>query len=173
MGLHEHRAFPFPALAAALVAAVLLAPVCALAVDKGAAAPPFEVAGARGPVKLSDYQGKLLYLDFWASWCVPCRQSFPWMNEMLAKYEGNGLRILGINVDKKAADAAKFLERVPAKFELAFDSEGRVPKSYGVKAMPSSYLIAPGGQVIEVHRGFAEEDRAELERKIRQALNLR
>jgi cytochrome c biogenesis protein CcmG, thiol:disulfide interchange protein DsbE len=173
MGLHEHRALPFPSLAAALVAALLLAPLCALAVEKGAAAPPFEAAGSRGSIKLSDYQGKVLYLDFWASWCVPCRQSFPWMNEMLAKYESNGLRILGINVDRKAADAAKFLDRVPAKFDIAFDPQGSLPKAYGVKAMPSSYLIAPNGQVIEVHRGFAEEDRAELERKIRLALNLR
>ena len=157
----------------AFAAVLLLSPLMASALDRGQPAPDFELPGAKGPVKLSDYKGKVVYVDFWASWCVPCRQSFPWMNEMLARYEAQGLRILGVNVDKKAADAARFLERVPAKFDLAFDAAGAVPKSYGVKAMPSSFLIGADGKVVDVHQGFAEEDKAALERNIRQALNVK
>ena len=156
-----------------LVVLCLLGPLAGWALDRGAAAPDFELPGAKGTVKLADYKGKVVYLDFWASWCVPCRLSFPWMNEMLARYEGNGLRIVGINVDKKADDASKFLDRVPAKFEIAFDAAGATPKKYEVKAMPSSFLIGANGQVVELHQGFADADRAELERKIRQALNLK
>jgi len=156
-----------------LVLALCLAAPAAHAVEPGQAAPDFELAGVKGPVKLADYRGRVLYLDFWASWCAPCRQSFPWMNEMLARYHGDGLRIVGVNLDKKPADAARFLEKVPAKFDLAFDASGAIGKTYAVKSMPSSVLIAPNGQVIEVHRGFAEEDKAQLERRIRQALQLK
>jgi cytochrome c biogenesis protein CcmG, thiol:disulfide interchange protein DsbE len=152
--------------------AVLLAPFAALASEPGRAAPEFELPGGKGAVRLADYQGKVVYLDFWASWCVPCRLSFPWMNEMQAKYERNGLRIVGVNVDRKPEDAAKFLARTPAQFEIAYDAAGHTPRAYGVKAMPSSFLIGPDGKVIDVHRGFSEADRPELERKLRRALQL-
>jgi cytochrome c biogenesis protein CcmG, thiol:disulfide interchange protein DsbE len=95
------------------------------------------------------------------------------MNEMLARYQGNGLHILGINVDRRQSDARAFLQRTPARFELAFDEEGRTPKSYGVKAMPSSVLIGADGKVVAMHRGFSDEERPELERTIRRALNLK
>lgn len=159
--------------AACLAAAVLLPALPALALDAGQRAPDFELAGPQGTVRLADYKGKTVYLDFWASWCVPCRQSFPWMNEMQARYKDSGLRVLGINVDQKPADAKTFLERLPAGFDLAFDAAGKTPRSYEVKAMPTSVLIGPTGTVLAVHRGFASEDRAGLERAIRQALNLK
>ena len=97
-----------------VLVALCLGPLAAWAVNKGQPAPDFSLAGAKGQVTLSDYKGKVVYVDFWASWCAPCRLSFPFLNEMLAKYESQGLRIVGINVDKKAADAAKFLQKVPA-----------------------------------------------------------
>jgi cytochrome c biogenesis protein CcmG, thiol:disulfide interchange protein DsbE len=154
-------------------AAVSMAPWAAWALELGEQAPAFELPGDSGVVRLSDYKGKTLYLDFWASWCVPCRHSFPWMNEMLARYQGNGLHILGINVDRRQSDARTFLQRTPARFELAFDEEGRVPKTYGVKAMPSSVLIGADGKVAATHRGFSDEERPELERTIRRALTLK
>jgi cytochrome c biogenesis protein CcmG, thiol:disulfide interchange protein DsbE len=151
---------------------LLLAPLAALAVEPGEPAPAFEVAGANGMVRLADFKGKTVYLDFWASWCVPCRQSFPWMNEMQAKYGARNFQVLGINVDKRASDAAKFLEKTPAQFPLGYDAAGVTPKAYAVKAMPSSVLIGPGGKVLAVHRGFSDEDRAPLEARIRQALGV-
>lgn len=144
--------------------------VPAIALDKGSAAPAFDLPGSNGPVKLANYQGKLVYLDFWASWCGPCRQSFPWMNELQGKYGAQGLQIIGINLDAKKEDASKFLAATPARFMLAFDPAGATPRSYGVKSMPTSLLIGPDGKVIFVHRGFNEADRPELESKIKAAL---
>ena len=116
-------------------------------------------------------KGRLVYIDFWASWCVPCKQSFPWMNEMHAKYAGRGLHVLAINVDAKRADAEKFLTQVPAKFQVAFDSSGETPKQFAVKSMPSSYLIDGDGRAVYVHAGFRESDKNTIEAAIVAALD--
>lgn len=136
----------------------------------GTPAPDFSLEGRQGPVRLADYKGKTVYLDFWASWCGPCRQSFPWMNEMQAKYGGQGLRVVGINLDQKAADAQAFLKDNPAQFDVAFDAAGKTPRQYAVKGMPTSVLIGPDGKVLAVHVGFRAEQKAELEQKIKAAL---
>ena len=155
------------------VLALLAFPCLAFGVEPGEAAPAFELAGLQGQVRLADYRGKTVYLDFWASWCGPCKQSFPWMNEMQARYGGKGLRIVGVNVDRKAADAQKFLLTAPARFDLAFDPAGAVPRNYAVKAMPTSVLIGSDGRVLAVHGGFHPEDTAALEQRIRLALGER
>ena len=117
--------------------------------------------------------GQWVYLDFWASWCGPCKQSFPWMSDMQTRYAPRGLQIVAINVDVKPADAAAFLRASAPAFAVAFDQAGLMPKAYGVKAMPSSYLVAPDGKVLRLHSGFRESDRAELEAAIVQALPVR
>lgn len=142
----------------------------AMGVEVGQQAPDFDLAGQQGNVKLSDYKGKAVYLDFWASWCGPCKQSFPWMNEMQAKYAAQGFAVVGINVDAKQADATRFLQQTPAKFDVAFDAKGLSPRSYGVKGMPTSVLIGSDGKVLAVHAGFKEEERATLEDTIKAAL---
>lgn len=139
----------------------------ALAVEKGVAAPDFDLPGADASVGLAQYRGKVVYLDFWASWCGPCKLSFPWMNSMQAKYGAKGLQVVSINVDAKREDARKFLAANPALFAVAFDPQGRTPGLYGVKAMPSSYLISRDGRVTLLHRGYAPEDGAKLEQEIR------
>jgi thiol-disulfide isomerase/thioredoxin len=151
-------------LAAALVAS------SAQALEKGAPAPQFDLPGVDGAIKLAKLQGKVVYVDFWASWCGPCRQSFPWMNEMQAKYGAKGLQIVGVNVDAKSDDARQFLTATPARFAIAFDPQGATPRNYGIKGMPSSVLIGPDGKVLLEHSGFREADRAELESKIQSAL---
>ena len=150
--------------AAAVLASAVTMPAHALA--PGQAAPPFEL----GAVKLSAYQGKLVYLDFWASWCGPCRQSFPWMNAMQARYGAQGLQIVGVNVDAQQGDAIRFLATTPATFVVAFDPAGATPKSYGIKGMPSSVLIGADGKVLYEHSGFRPADQAELENRIKSAL---
>lgn len=161
-----------PALAAlALCAAFAALPAGAL--EKGSPAPAFELAGVNGPVLLSRQQGKLVYLDFWASWCAPCRQSFPWMNEMQARYGAQGLRVIAVNVDEKKEDALRFLQTSPVNFVVAFDPEGATPLSYRVMGMPTSLLIDAEGKVIAEHVGFKEGSRAELEEKIKLALGLK
>lgn len=160
----------------ALVALVALAMALqvhgAAALDKGAAAPQFDLPGRDGTVQLARYQGKLVYVDFWASWCGPCRQSFPWMNEMQARYGARGLQVVGVNVDANSADAARFLAETPARFPVAFDAAGTTPRAYGIKGMPSSVLVGPDGKVLFVHAGFKESDRAELEKVIQNALGV-
>lgn len=141
------------------------------ATEVGKPAPEFQLpAAADKTIRLADYRGKVVLLDFWASWCGPCKQSFPWMNEMQSKYAAQGLVVLAVNVDQKRADADKFLAEVPAKFTVLFDDKGATPKAYAVKTMPSSLLIGPDGTVKEVHRGFRSEDTQGLEAKIRAAL---
>ncbi len=142
----------------------------AQSLGRGAAAPDFELPGTHAAITLSQYRGKVLYLDFWASWCGPCKQSFPWMNAMQVKYGAKGLQVLAINVDTKREDARKFLLSSPATFELAYDAQGLTPRLYGVKTMPSSYVIDRAGKVVAVHRGFAPEDSAALEQLVRLAL---
>lgn len=157
---------------AAVAVAALLA-CTAQAVETGQSAPDFELPGKASTIKLSDFKGKTVYLDFWASWCGPCKQSFPWMNEMQSRYGSKGLRVVAVNVDQKPDDAKAFLSTNPAGFEVAFDQVGKVPRAYAIKGMPTSMLIGPDGKVIMVHGGFKEEKREELERHIKTALNLK
>jgi thiol-disulfide isomerase/thioredoxin len=154
----------------AAVLALALGTADATALDKGAPAPQFELAGREGRVQLAAFQGKVVYVDFWASWCGPCRQSFPWMNEMQARYGARGLQVLGVNLDAKADDARRFLDENPAHFPVAFDPAGATPRAYGIKGMPSSVLVGADGRVLFEHAGFKEADRAELEKRIQNAL---
>jgi thiol-disulfide isomerase/thioredoxin len=140
------------------------------ALEPGQAAPALELSGVGAPVSLAQLKGKVVYVDFWASWCGPCKQSFPWLNDMQAKYAGRGLQIVGVNVDAKRADADKFLAEVPANFRVAFDAQGDTPKRYQIKGMPSSVLVGPDGKVIKVHTGFRADERKELEDAIVAAL---
>jgi thiol-disulfide isomerase/thioredoxin len=155
---------------AALAAALLAAPVAAT--EAGQPAPAFSLPNAKGDtVALERMRGKVVYVDFWASWCGPCRRSFPWMNEMQQKYGARGLVIVGVNVDKKRGDAERFLAQIPASFTIVFDEAGATPNAYGVKGMPSSYVIDARGNVTFVERGFLDESRAVLEQKIADALS--
>jgi thiol-disulfide isomerase/thioredoxin/cytochrome c553 len=155
---------------APVVLAAVLSVTSAQALEKGAPAPQFDLPGVEGAVKLAKLQGKVVYVDFWASWCGPCRQSFPWMNEMQAKYGARGLQVVGVNVDANSADARQFLGTTPASFAIGFDPKGATPRSYGIKGMPSSVLIGTDGKVLLEHSGFRDADRAELESKIQSAL---
>ena len=158
-------------LRAAIVLAAALAATGASALDKGIPAPQFELPGKDGgAVQLAKLQGRLVYVDFWASWCGPCRQSFPWMNEMQARYGARGLQVVGVNLDAKSDDARRFLSETPARFTIAFDPAGATPRAYGIKGMPSSVLIGPDGKVLYEHAGFKETDRTALEQVIQKAL---
>ena len=138
------------------------------AVDVGEHAPSFALPTAAGDsVSLERMRGRVVYVDFWASWCGPCRRSFPWMNEMQRRYGDKGLSIVAINVDKKRADATRFLSETPAEFTVVYDAPGAIPAAYAVKGMPSSYLIDTSGNVVAVEQGFRDQSPAALEQKIR------
>lgn len=113
---------------------------------------------------------RLVWVDFWASWCAPCRRSFPWMNEMHSKYSGDGFSVVAINVDKDAALAADFLAEYPAQFPIHYDPAGDLAKEFDVQAMPSSFLLDAHGNIIAKHYGFRLADTEEYEAGIRDAL---
>ena len=156
---------------AAWVTAVALLAGAASAIGVGESAPPFMLPTASGEsVTLDQLKGRVVYVDFWASWCGPCRRSFPWMNELQQKYGERGLTIVGVNVDKRRPDAQRFLAQTPATFTIVYDEAGKTPEAYAVKGMPSSYLIDATGNVVAVESGFRDEQKAPLEERIRALL---
>ena len=141
------------------------------ATNIGDMVPAIELPNESGDgVSLTKLRGKVVYLDFWASWCGPCRQSFPWMNEMQEKYGQQGLEVLAINLDGNLADAKKFLQENPAKFKTIYDTKAQTPKLLGVKGMPTSYLIDRQGRVVSVHVGFNPAKKSELESELKRVL---
>jgi thiol-disulfide isomerase/thioredoxin len=133
-------------------------------------APEFTLPTDRGEISLAQLRGQVVYVDFWASWCGPCRMSFPWMNDMHARYGQQGLAIVAVNLDTERKLSAKFLEKYPASFLVAYDPPGKVAEAYRVAGMPTSYLIDRQGRLHATHQGFREEDMARLEAEIRALL---
>ena len=125
-----------------------------------------------GTLDLARYQGKVVYLDFWASWCGPCRRSFPWMNAMEQKYAAQGLVIVSVNVDEKQADADAFLKSNPASFPVVFDPEGKLAAQYQLIGMPSSFIIGRDGKLLKAHQGFLEDSPVRYESELRAALGV-
>jgi thiol-disulfide isomerase/thioredoxin len=133
-------------------------------------APSFPVPTAQGNVPLSELSGSVVYVDFWASWCTPCRKSFPWMNKMQEKYGKLGLIVVGVNVDSERKLADAFLAETPASFPIAYDQEGKLASEYGLVGMPTSFLVDQNGQIAQRHVGFRAEDADEIEAEIKKLL---
>jgi len=130
-----------------------------------------ETASVSKALDLSRYRGKVVLMDFWASWCAPCRQSFPWLNAMQSRYADRGLVIIGVNVDSSRADAEKFLRDVPADFHIIYDPQGSLAAQYDVPGMPSSYLIGRDGTVVARHVGFRDAARVDRETELQKILS--
>lgn len=145
----------------------------AAAVEAGDRAPALEAPrlGAAGEtVSLASLRGRVVYVDFWASWCVPCRVSMPALEALHRRLGARGFVVIGVNKDVAAADAERFLRRVPVSFPLAADPADAAARAFAVKAMPSGYLVDRRGVVRRVHRGFTEETAAELGREVEDLL---
>jgi len=125
---------------------------------------------AQQPLDLSDYRGKVVYMDFWASWCPPCRISFPLLNELHNELRAEGFEVVAINVDENREDLLRFLEQCPVDFTIAVDPEGKCPEAFDVVAMPSSYLIDRKGIIRHVHQGFRKEDIEAIRQLVRALL---
>ena len=119
---------------------------------------------------LKNYAGKVVLVDFWASWCTPCLRSFPWMNDLQQRHAGQGLVVVAVNLDQERALADAFLKKSPAQFRIEYDTRGDIARQFGVEAMPTSFLIDRKGQVRVRHAGFRDAQRADRERQIEQLL---
>lgn len=118
-------------------------------------APDFTLKSKSGEnVRLQDLRGQVVMLNFWASWCGPCRQEMPLMEEIYKKYEKFGFTILAVNVDEDSADADRFLDAVPVTFPILYDSESRTSELFGVDAMPTTIMIDRDGNQRFLHRGY-------------------
>ena len=147
-----------------LVAAQSLPTLAKPAVD-------FQLPTTDSEISLNQYKGKIVYLDFWASWCSPCVDSFPWMEEMQKKYRDMGVVFLAVNLDKERKDADRFLLANPVGFTVAFDREGYIAKNYELIGMPSAFVIDREGMIRHTHIGFNKRDKAEYELHIQNLLD--
>jgi len=127
-------------------------------------------ASAEPVLDLASLHGRVVYLDFWASWCAPCRLSFPWMQTMQATYAPKGLTVVAVNVDRERRAADRFLAQYPVQFDLLFDPAGSLAEAYQVHGMPTSVLIDRKGKVRYTHIGFRPIDGASYERQVRELL---
>lgn len=136
----------------------------AFAVEAGSAMPACNVSpiGESQSTDLSQYKGQVIYVDFWASWCGPCAKSFPFLNEMHEQLKGQGLQIVGVNLDENPDEAKAFLAKYPASFTVVADASKQCAKDFQVKAMPSSYIIDRKGVVHHVHLGFRPGEAKEV-----------
>jgi len=130
------------------------------------------LTGAAGAadLDLNAYRGKVVYLDFWASWCTPCRESFPWLSNLEREYGAQNLVVIGVNVDQDRRRAERFLDGTPADFSIVYDPRGDLATSYKVTSMPSAVLIDRGGRVRFQHNGFSTKTKELYEEHVRTLL---
>jgi len=134
----------------------------------GAPAPDFTLAARDGgQVRLADLKGQVVMINFWATWCGPCRQEMPLLAQLHRKYEPLGFTLLGVNVEPDSAAAISWLNGVTVTFPILFDTENKVAGSFGVEGMPSTVFVDRAGQVRYVHRGYKPGDEAKYADMIR------
>ncbi|HEY8153454.1 MAG TPA: TlpA disulfide reductase family protein [Myxococcota bacterium] len=162
--------------AAALVLAIgLFVGGAAPAADVGQTAPEFKALALDGgkSISLAAYRGKVVYLDFWASWCPPCLTSLPLLEKLRKEFPSDQFQILAVNVDQDTDKARKFLERTRVGYPSATDPKGRIPETYGIETMPTSFLIDRNGVIRYVHHGFRKGDVGPLRERIKELVAAR
>ncbi|MGR8929144.1 MAG: TlpA family protein disulfide reductase [Gammaproteobacteria bacterium] len=154
-------------LAAIIIAFNLLSP-SVFASEVGEVAPQFNLPTLQNnqPIGLDQYKGKVVYLDFWASWCAPCRTSFPLLNKLYEKLKNQGFEVVAVNLDEDKEKAEAFLKEIPVDFTILRDETGELSDRYVVESMPTSFIIDRQGVIQNIHKGFVSEDIEELEKKI-------
>jgi thiol-disulfide isomerase/thioredoxin len=149
-----------------LLAAALALPGLGLATS--ATAPDFQLGALSGKTEsLAGYKGQVVMLNFWATWCGPCRQEMPVLEQLHKKYKPMGFTMIGVNVEPDSAGAAKWLTATPVSFPILFDTESKVSKLYAVGGMPSTVIVDRKGNVRYVHRGYKPGDENEYLTQIR------
>ncbi|MEE8495515.1 MAG: TlpA disulfide reductase family protein [Xanthomonadales bacterium] len=145
-------------------------PVCAL--ETGDPAPAFSLPrlGGDTPLALADLRGKLVYVDFWASWCGPCRKSLPLYEEMQASFPANRFRIIAINLDEDREDVLHFLASRPVSYPILLDPEGVTASQWQIRVMPSSFLLDTDGAIVKAWVGFELSHIEEIKNEVRSLL---
>jgi len=133
-------------------------------------APKFQLPTDNGVLSSNQLKGKLVYIDFWASWCRPCKNSFPWMITMKEKFKNQPFEIIAINLDKDKKLADEFIASQNINFPVAFDPQATVAEQYNIEGMPSSYLVDPQGKLRIRYTGFWNKSKNEKEQAIKQLL---
>jgi peroxiredoxin len=156
---------PFAAALAALAALALALPALA---DPSGPAPPFTLAAKGGAdVSLSQFKGQVVMLNFWASWCGPCRQEMPLLESIYKKYNKLGFTMIGVNVEPDSNAADQWLKETPVSFPILYDRDSKVSKLYDVEGMPSTVIIDRSGKLRKLHRGYKPGDENEYLDSIR------
>lgn len=154
-----------------LMTSLLLTCWSAIGSDMKVQAPDFTLKSASGEnLRLSEQRGKVILLNFWASWCGPCRQEMPILNRLHNQYADLGFMVIGLNVDMKTDKAMDYLKQTPVDFPVLFDPDSQVSELYRVSAMPSTALIDRDGQVRFIHAGYKAGDEAEYEATLKKLL---
>ena len=155
-----------------LLAALLLtaiAPAGAATIDRSA--PDFTLPSAAGPnLRLQEQRGRVVMLNFWATWCGPCKREMPQLNRLYTKYRASGFVLMGVNVDEDPLNAIGVSTKLGVQFPVVFDSNKNVSKLYDLVTMPSTVLIDRDGRVRYVHRGYVGGTEELYERQIRELL---
>jgi cytochrome c biogenesis protein CcmG, thiol:disulfide interchange protein DsbE len=123
------------------------------------------------PVPLAAYEGKVLLIDFWASWCIPCKTSFPALDAIFREYQARGLEVLAVNLDEERRQAGAFLAAHPHQMPVLFDPKGAAPLAFGVKGMPTSFLIDKTGAIRFTHTGYSGNVDVRYRQEIAQLLS--
>jgi peroxiredoxin len=145
----------------------------ALALDKGEKMPKAALKDLAGkPIAASALAGKVVIVDFWASWCAPCKQELPALEKLYQKYKDKGLMVIGVSVDSELDKAKALAKSLKLSFPSAHDAEHTLAEQFDPPRMPSSYVIDQKGIVRFVHEGFRAGDEAAIEREVRKLLNL-
>ncbi len=147
-------------------AAVLLATLVATGSLNSAQAGPTDQQ-----IDLSKYRGQVVYIDFWASWCGPCKISFPYMQRMVKYFQHDKFVVIAVNVDHERSKADAFLNQVGNTLPIVYDPEGKISRQYKIREMPSSLLVDKSGNVRYVHQGFFEDKTVQYESHIMELLN--
>jgi peroxiredoxin len=156
-------------LAAATVAAIVSA--AAPAALTSSSAPDFTLHSVAGPnLRLQEQRGQVVMLNFWATWCAPCRQELPLLNRLYEKYHASGFQLLGVNIDEDTRNAIGVSSRMGLQFPVLLDTEKKVSGLYQLKTMPSTVLIDRDGRVRYVHLGYRDGFEDTYEKQIKELL---